>query len=136
MKGSAGIFGLDAVVAFTHHVETLLDHLREGGLALTPDLSTLLLRCNDQLGQLELGQDHPLRGDGPRKQARGVELGRHGVGDVGGDAVALVCTEIPLLVTPEASVLPTLDSTRLLARAAFDVAIGRRALPTWRGGPP
>ena len=30
VKGSAGIFGLDAVVAFTHHVETLLDCLREG----------------------------------------------------------------------------------------------------------
>jgi aspartate racemase len=51
------------------------------------------------------------------------------------DAVALVCTEIPLLVTPEASPLPTLDSTRLLAGAAFDVAIGHRAMPTWRGGP-
>jgi amino-acid racemase len=51
------------------------------------------------------------------------------------DAVALVCTEIPLLVTPDASPLPTLDSTRLLARAAFDVATGRRAMPSWRGGP-
>jgi aspartate racemase len=55
--------------------------------------------------------------------------------DRGCDAVALVCTEIPLLVTPDASPLPTLDSTRLLARAAFDVAVGRRAMPTWRGGP-
>src|SRR6266545_3246275 len=54
----------------------------------------------------------------------------------GCDAVALVCTEIPLLLTPDASPLPTLDSTRLLARAAFDVAVGHRALPTWRGGPP
>lgn len=53
----------------------------------------------------------------------------------GCDAVALVCTEIPLLVTPDVSPLPTLDSTRLLARAAFDVAIGRRAFPTWQGGP-
>jgi aspartate racemase len=53
----------------------------------------------------------------------------------GCDAVALVCTEIPLLVTPEVSPLPTLDSTRLLARAAFEVAVGRRELPTWRGGP-
>src|SRR5512132_2922616 len=52
----------------------------------------------------------------------------------GCDAVALVCTEIPLLITPEASPLPTLDSTRLLAHAAFEVAVGRRALPTWRGG--
>jgi aspartate racemase len=53
----------------------------------------------------------------------------------GCDAVALVCTEIPLLVTPEVSPLPTLDSTRLLARAAFEVAVGRRPLPSWRGGP-
>ncbi|GHF47139.1 aspartate racemase [Streptomyces mashuensis] len=53
----------------------------------------------------------------------------------GCDAVALVCTEIPLLVTPEVSPLPTLDSTRLLARAAFDVCVGRRPMPQWRGGP-
>jgi aspartate racemase len=53
----------------------------------------------------------------------------------GCDAVALVCTEIPLLVTPEVSPLPTLDSTRLLARAALEAAIGDRPMPTWRGGP-
>ena len=52
----------------------------------------------------------------------------------GCDAVALVCTEIPMLVTPDVSPLPTLDSTRLLAAAAFDVAIGQRGLPTWRVG--
>jgi aspartate racemase len=51
------------------------------------------------------------------------------------DAVALVCTEIPLLVTPDVSPLPTLDSTRLLAQAGFDVAVGRRDVPVWRGGP-
>ena len=53
----------------------------------------------------------------------------------GCDAVGLVCTEIPLLITPDVSPLPTLDSTRLLARAAFEVAAGHRDLPTWRGGP-
>jgi len=42
----------------------------------------------------------------------------------GCDAVALSCTEIPLLITPEVSPLPTLDSTRLLARAAVAQAIG------------
>jgi aspartate racemase len=31
--------------------------------------------------------------------------------------------------------LPILDSTRLLARAAIDVALGERPMPTWRGGP-
>ena len=53
----------------------------------------------------------------------------------GCDAVALVCTEIPLLVTPDVSPLPLLDSTRLLAVAAVDVALGGRPLPGWRGGP-
>jgi two-component system chemotaxis sensor kinase CheA len=37
VKGSAGIFGLDRVVNFTHHVETLLDRVREGQVALSPD---------------------------------------------------------------------------------------------------
>jgi aspartate racemase len=41
----------------------------------------------------------------------------------GCDSAALVCTEIPLIVRPETAPLPTLDSTRLLARAAV-----RRAL--------
>ncbi len=59
-----------------------------------------------------------------------------GLRDSGCDAVALVCTEIPLLVRPEDSPLPTLDSTRLLARAAFAVAVGSHALPSWRGGRP
>jgi len=43
--------------------------------------------------------------------------------DEGCDAVVLGCTEIPLLVTPESSPLPTLDSTRLLARTALNRAI-------------
>jgi len=45
------------------------------------------------------------------------------LGDEGCDAVALACTEIPLLVPPEVSPLPVLDSTRLLARAALRKAI-------------
>jgi aspartate racemase len=55
--------------------------------------------------------------------------------DEGCDGVALVCTEIPLLVTPDVSPLPILDSTRLLARAAFEVCTARRPVPAWRGGP-
>jgi aspartate racemase len=43
---------------------------------------------------------------------------------LGCDAVVLGCTEIPLLVTEEDSPLPTLDSTRLLARAALKKAAG------------
>ena len=43
--------------------------------------------------------------------------------DEGCDAVVLGCTEIPLLVTPESSSLPLLDSTRLLAKAAVRKAV-------------
>jgi aspartate racemase len=53
----------------------------------------------------------------------------------GCDAVALVCTEIPLLVTEDVSPLSTLDSTRLLAAAAVEVATGARPMPEWWGGP-
>lgn len=52
----------------------------------------------------------------------------------GCDAVALVCTEIPLLIGEADSPLPTLDSTRLLAEAAVEVALNLRPMPEWRGG--
>jgi aspartate racemase len=53
----------------------------------------------------------------------------------GCDAVALVCTEIPLLISADVSPLPVLDSTRLLAAAAVEVSIGERPMPDWSGGP-
>lgn len=37
----------------------------------------------------------------------------------GSDSVVLGCTEIPLIVMPDESALPVLDSTRILARAAI-----------------
>ena len=41
----------------------------------------------------------------------------------GCDAVVLGCTEIPLIVIPEKSSLPVLDSTRILARAAIKYSV-------------
>jgi len=41
----------------------------------------------------------------------------------GCDAVVLGCTEIPLLINDQLSELPTLDSTRILARAALRLAL-------------
>ncbi|HZF26627.1 MAG TPA: amino acid racemase [Steroidobacteraceae bacterium] len=43
---------------------------------------------------------------------------------LGCDAIVLGCTELPLIIEPQDSPLPTLDSTRLLARAALRRAIG------------
>jgi aspartate racemase len=58
----------------------------------------------------------------PRSLAYHVEVIR-AFQDEGCDAVVLGCTEIPLLVAPESSPLPTLDSTRLLAKAAVRKAV-------------
>ena len=46
-----------------------------------------------------------------------------GLKDKGCDAVVLGCTEIPLIIDDDNSPLPTLDSTRLLARAALKRAV-------------
>jgi aspartate racemase len=70
--------------------------------------------------------------DSSRETYRSI-IGR--LAERGCDAAALVCTEIPLLVTAESSPLPILDSTRLLAAAAVEVALGLRPLPRWLGGP-
>ena len=43
--------------------------------------------------------------------------------DQGCDAVVLGCTEIPLIIDDRNSPLPTLDSTRLLARAALQASV-------------
>ena len=43
--------------------------------------------------------------------------------DEGCDTVVLGCTEIPLIMNDGNSPLPTLDSTRLLARAALNRAV-------------
>lgn len=46
--------------------------------------------------------------------------------DRGCHAVILGCTEIPLIVNPDDCPLPTLDSTRLLARAALQESVKER----------
>lgn len=58
----------------------------------------------------------------PESEARFREIIRS-LAAKGCDAVVLGCTEIPLLITPQLSALPTLDSTRLLARAAVLKAV-------------
>ncbi|HVK56202.1 MAG TPA: chemotaxis protein CheA [Burkholderiales bacterium] len=54
IKGAAGSLGFSAIADFTHHVEGVLDQLRQG--ALTPDREALdvLLHCVDYTRQLIL----------------------------------------------------------------------------------
>lgn len=49
IKGSGSMFGFDDVAAFTHHVETALDKVRGGTLALSQELLDLVLEARDQI---------------------------------------------------------------------------------------
>ncbi|MCB9992176.1 MAG: chemotaxis protein CheA [Hyphomicrobiaceae bacterium] len=47
IKGGAGAFGFQALVAFAHSFETLLDHVRNGEVELTDEVVALCIRSND-----------------------------------------------------------------------------------------
>ncbi|WP_172645222.1 Hpt domain-containing protein, partial [Paracoccus sanguinis] len=49
IKGGAGAFGFDALVGFAHRFETVLDQLRAGKLALTPEATRLFIQGADLL---------------------------------------------------------------------------------------
>ena len=52
VKGGAGIFGFDSLVGFAHVFETVLDAMRDGTLAPSPDIVDVLLPANDVLTDL------------------------------------------------------------------------------------
>jgi two-component system, chemotaxis family, sensor kinase CheA len=52
VKGSAAMFGFDAVSKFAHEMETALDLCRNGTLSITKDFIGLALKGRDQLRQL------------------------------------------------------------------------------------
>jgi len=52
IKGSAGLFGFDHVVAFTHVAENVLDKVRNGEIAMTSELVAIFLAVGDHLASL------------------------------------------------------------------------------------
>jgi two-component system, chemotaxis family, sensor kinase CheA len=52
IKGTAGLFGLEPVVAFTHEVETLMESLRSGARAFDDTVAAVLLESQDQMAVL------------------------------------------------------------------------------------
>jgi two-component system, chemotaxis family, sensor kinase CheA len=52
IKGASGTFGFADIATFTHGLEGLLDRMRNGQIATTPDLVGLLLQSADALGGL------------------------------------------------------------------------------------
>ncbi len=52
IKGSAGLFGLNSIVGFTHIVESVLDRVRTGTLPIDRNLLGTLLQCRDHIAGL------------------------------------------------------------------------------------
>ena len=52
IKGTAGAFGFDTLVTFTHHYETVLDLIRSNQLEVDGELMRVLLRSSDILADL------------------------------------------------------------------------------------
>lgn len=57
IKGSAGLFALESVVAFTHTMESVLDRVRNEELGFDEQMLSLMLACRDYLGKLVDGVD-------------------------------------------------------------------------------
>ncbi|MFA9216189.1 MAG: Hpt domain-containing protein [Sphingomonadaceae bacterium] len=79
IKGSAGLFSLDHIVAFTHVVESLLDEVRDCRVTLNDGMIVLLLSCCDYLsgmidglaaGRLEADPDSAAEGEMLLQQLR------------------------------------------------------------------
>ncbi|MFC4157904.1 chemotaxis protein CheA [Chitinimonas lacunae] len=52
IKGSAGLFGLDEVVRFTHVVENVLARVRDATIQFSSELVSVLLQCQDHIAGL------------------------------------------------------------------------------------
>ncbi|WP_426168478.1 chemotaxis protein CheA [Pseudoduganella sp. R-31] len=63
IKGTAGLFGLDYVVLFTHAVESVLEEVRNGAQPLDGELVALLLECADQIGAMVRDVERGGRGE-------------------------------------------------------------------------
>ena len=71
IKGSAGLFGLDAVVRFTHHLESVLDQMRADKIGVDADVVALLLQARDHLAGLidQTAQTGECEGDTAEERA-------------------------------------------------------------------
>ncbi len=66
IKGSGAMFGFEEAAAFTHHVETAFDHVRQGKTQSSPELISLALRARDHIQQLI---ENPAEADVPSGDA-------------------------------------------------------------------
>jgi two-component system chemotaxis sensor kinase CheA len=104
LKGSAGIFGFNGIVAFVHGAETTLDQVRQGHIPMDPVLVSVLLRCKDHieflLKSIGAGPDSPAYDP---THTRGAELSaalRELAGDLSGVKPSAAAVAPPMRMAP------------------------------------
>ncbi|WP_374594788.1 chemotaxis protein CheA [Aquabacterium sp.] len=118
IKGTAGLFGYNRVVSFTHEVEALLEVMRSGQRPADEGTIALLLQGRDQIDAL-LGDTATEHGD-PDIAARSAELGsqlRALIGGGGAHAAPAPTTPEP---EPAAGGADELSAWRIEARFGPD----------------
>lgn len=76
IKGSAGLFGLESLINFTHVVESLLDQVRNGEKNLDGSMLSLLLTCGDYIGSLITAVEDRSEANDPNPELRAYLLGQ------------------------------------------------------------
>jgi two-component system chemotaxis sensor kinase CheA len=99
IKGGAATFGFAAVAEFTHHVETLLDSVRNGSRGVDPALVTLLLRSADQVRALL----NAARDNGVADAALSAQLQTELQAALAGEAVVHAAAPIAVVPAQETS---------------------------------
>lgn len=101
IKGGAGAFGFTAISQFTHILETLLDHMREGKISATPEVVDALLKARDIVHQMVTAAS---QGKTP-PEGFGAELAQELNAFVGSDSHAVTAKAV--VVTPNIPFGPT-----------------------------
>jgi two-component system, chemotaxis family, sensor kinase CheA len=94
IKGSAGLFGFDHVVEFTHVAESVLDLVRSDKLRITSELVVIFLGVCDHLGVLISGIADGVEPDEATRQASS-ELVKQLRVYLGGPAPAAAASTVP-----------------------------------------
>lgn len=120
IKGSAGLFGFDDIVAFTHEAESVLDKVRDGELALSEDMIGLFLACRDHLGKLLdlLGEESAMD---PETRQHGESLVSRLAACLGGAPARSMPVETEALVEREAGDFGQGDAWHVSLRFAPNV---------------
>ena len=110
IKGSGAMFGFDEVAAFTHHVETALDQVRNGLLAVSKDLVDIILAAKDQITILLSGSGADAAGHAETRSRLIARLNALTLGE-----------PAPAAPAPSQSAKPTAVATPLAVPAGFHI---------------